>query len=398
MNKALGIALCAWLAALPAAAQEGSPNFAQVVVSRLELGEPIRTDQAILFPLVLADAPGEVGVDPLGKDVTFAEPDGGTRRHDVRIRNGGARPVLVLGGTILEGGVRDRLIATDCLVPAGGEATVRAVPAASSSDVRKEPAPFTVCPSLAPLYLRRQAEFSSSESLVPTFVARWIDFRNDGDKRNSLVAICESNELMEYSLRSRERAAALPAGLEGQTVVGGIGAIRGRIQAVTLFGSNDLVAANFDAFARSAMFGAAAIEIRAKAAGVPLPGQGDPEKTFEAVKKAAGELLLKLKAASYERDATPAGAAGDVLVVKLGGGRRGRAVGLGGKLVHLSLYPYDPVEGRLYSGAVDPDAKPEPEEEKAPDEEDSPPLTEEEEGFVNSFRDRVRGGRGGGRR
>jgi hypothetical protein len=238
--------------------------------------------------------------------------------------------------------------------------------------------------------MRRKGEFDFSESLIPTFVARWKEFRNDGDKRNSLVAICESSKLAEYSLDSREKASGLPKGLEGAHVVGAISAVRGRPQMLTVFGSNALLEANFDAYVRSATFVAAAIEIRAKAAGVPLPGKGDPGKTLEMVRTDAYGLLEKLKKASYEKD-------GDALVLRLVGGTRGRAVANGGKLVHLTVYPYDPVEARLYAATIDPDAKPDEPEEKVTDDEEARPPTPEEDDFIDGWRDRFGGVRGGGR-
>lgn len=385
------------LCVVPALAQEGEPNFVEAVVARLELGEPIVTDHAILFPLLLADAPEDVGVDSVAAGVTFAEPEKPARKFNVLVRNGGERAVLVQGGLVLEGGLRDRMIANDCIVGPGAEAEVRALPASSSSDQRKEAAPFHVSPSFAALYLRRKAEFDFSESLVPTFVARWVDFINEGDERNSLAAIHDSTELNEYTLRAREGASGLPEGLAERPVVGGIGAIRGRVQMLTVYGTNGLVAANFDALLRSATFAAAAIEIRSKAAGVPLPGKGDPEKTLAAVKDAARHLLAKLKVASYDPAELAPGASGEAVVVKLAGGAKGRAVGIDGKLVHLGIYPNDPVESRLYAAAVDPDKKPEPEEEE--------PISEEEEKFVEGYRKfekgwvgrRGGGGRGGRR-
>jgi len=380
------------LMAAAALAQEGKPpNFAQGFVARLQLGEPIQTDQVILFPLVLGDPPPDPGVDALWKgEVSFEEPKDPAKANDVLVRNGGSRPVLVPAGTLLEGGRRDRMIANDVVLAPGAEAIVRALPSASASDARKEPVPFRLCASLAPVHLRRKGEFDFSETLVPTFVARWIEFRNEGDDRNSLVAICESTKLAEYSLKSRETAAGLPKGLEGKKVVGAISAVRGRPQMLTVFGSNALLAANFDAYVRSATFVAAAIEIRAKAAGVPLPGKGDPVKTLEAVRTDAYDLLAKLKKASYDD-------AGDALVLRLSGGTRGRAVAHGKDLVHLTLYPYDPVEARLYAATVDPDAKPDAEEEKVVDEEEARPPTKEEDEFIDGWRDRFGGVRGGGR-
>lgn len=391
------------LVLLPAAtvkSQDGAPNFVEAVVQRLELGEPIQTEAAILFPLILADAPEDAGVDAMAKgSVEFAEPEKPARRHDILVRNGGKRPVLIPAGLVLEGGRIDRMVANDGIVPAGAEVELRALPAASSSDVRETPAPFRTSPALAPLYLRRKAEFDFSESLVPTFVARWIEFRNDGDKRRSLAAIQDSAQLAEYSLRSREQASGLPKGLAGRTVVGGISAVRGRIQMLTVFGTNGLVEDHFDALVRGVTFVAAAIEIRAKAAGVPLPGKGDPAKTLEIVKQDAEALLAKLKKASYDGVTPTGGEAGETFILRLPGNARGRAVGLDGKLVHLAVYPYDPVEARLYAATVDPDAKLEPLPEKVEDDEDARPPTDEENEFLDGWIDRVgRGGRGGGAR
>jgi hypothetical protein len=250
--------------------------------------------------------------------------------------------------------------------------------------------PFLLCDTLAPIHLRRKGELDFSESLIPTFVARWVEFRNDGDKRNSLVAICGSTKLAEYSIDSREKAAGLPKALEGKKVVGAISAVRGRAQMLTVFGSNELLEANFDAYVRSATFVAAAIEIRAKAAGVPLPGKGDPEKTLEAVRTEAYALLEKLRKASYEK-------AGDALVLRLTGGTRGRAVASDGRLVHLTVYPYDPVEARLYAATIDPEAKPDEPEETVVDDEEARPPTPEEDAFIDGWRDRFGGARGGGR-
>jgi hypothetical protein len=379
------------LVAAPALAQEGASNFAQPIASRLQLGEPIQTDQVILFPLLLSEAPPDPGVDALWKaSVSFEEPKDSARQNDVLVRNRGDRPVLVPAGTLLEGGRRDRMIANDLVLAPGAEAVVRALPAASTSDIRTNPTPFELCPTLAPIHLRRKGEFDFSDSLIPTFVARWLEFRDDGDKRKSLIAISESTKLSEYSLASREKAAGLPTGLEGKNVVGAISAVRGRAQMLTVFGSNALLAANFDAYVRSATFVAAAIELRAKAAGVPLPGKGNPEKTLEVVRTEAYGLLEKLKKAIYEKD-------GDALVLRLVGGTRGRAVAQDGKLVHLTIYPYDPVEARLYAATVDPDSKPDEPEEKVTDDEEARPPTDEEDDFIDGWRDRFGGGRGGGR-
>ncbi|MHC4547822.1 MAG: ARPP-1 family domain-containing protein [Planctomycetota bacterium] len=360
-------------------------NFVQALLAKLELGEPLQTDQAILFPLVVREEPAALGVAAnLGaSEIAYEEPSKPTRRHGVVARNGGARPVLVIGGTVLEGGTRDRLIARDSIVGPGAAAELRAVPAASSSDVRTEPAAFRASGSLAPLYLRRQAAFSPSDSLVPTFVAHWSDFRNEGDKRRSLIAISASRKLNEHSLRSRERASNLSAQLKDRHVLGGIAAIRGRLQALTLFGSNELLQRYFDPMVAGATYASAAIELAARSAKLPIPGKGDPKKTLEIVTQEARKLLMELARASYTAEKVGAGTLGEVLVMRHGS-TRGRAVGLDGRLVHLTVYPYDPVQARIYRAAVDPDAQ------EKPGKEASRPLDDDEAALSDGLRDRFR--------
>jgi len=356
------LVLVSLLAPLAATAGEDE-SFATRALAMVELGEPLTTDQVVLFPLVAKVEPGggSVVAARAAAKVVFAEPGKAKRKYDVAIRNDGDAPVLVVGGTVLEGGTIDRLIRRDSILAPGGAAEVRALPAASLLDTRKEAAPFQVASAMAPLYLRRQAEMNASESLVPTFVARWADFRNEGDERRSLAAIAESKKIEEFAIRSREQAATFPEALADAKVVGGIAAIRGRIQGFVLYGSNDLLRSYFTALVEGATYASAAIELRAKAAGVPIPGRDDPQKTLEIVRKEAAQLLVDARNAKTKPDPLEEGEAGEAVVLDLGARTLGRAVGLDGKLVHLVIYPYDPVEGRLYAAAVDPDKKPAPE-------------------------------------
>src|SRR5262245_58806941 len=94
-------------------------NFAQQVVADLQIGAGIQSAQVILFPLWIAKAPDAPALDAsaAGSFVTFSEPDKPGKRDNVSIFNARSSSVLVLGGTMIEGGKRDRMIPVDHVIP-----------------------------------------------------------------------------------------------------------------------------------------------------------------------------------------------------------------------------------------------------------------------------------------
>lgn len=337
--------------------KESEKNFVQKALDWVEVGEPISTDKIVLFPLVIPRPVGDIGVDAIGtaKNVTFGEPEIPKSRYDVAVQNGHSRPVLVVGGMILEGGKRDRLIRHSAIVDANLATDVRTLPASASSERRKEAEPFKVSDTLAPIYLRSKAEYGGSANTVTTFIARWLDFREDDDDRKSLVAIATAPKLKAFCLPCHEAAARFPR-TEGRSdrVVGAVGVVRGRIQGLILYGNNDLVRDCFPAMLRGATYPAAAIELRAKKAGIPLPGQDeDVEEVLARNRKEIDDLLAKIRKAKYREDDVGKGQLGEAMIVVTSNKTRGRAIGLNGQLVQLVVYPYDPFQTALYGTALD---------------------------------------------
>ena len=332
--------------------KEDKRNFAQRALSGIQLGEGVQANQVTIFPLVLEGAPEALGVIPSTKTekLSIRESDKKTPRYAVDVMNGEADPVLLLGGTVFEGGKRDRLVQRDYILPPGQTITIRTMPAASTSDKRKEAIPFVTSNVLAPPYLQEQALYGANASLVPIFVTHFLEFRNEGDKRKSLIAINESTLLTQYCLVCHRTLAAFPQPKEQRTlVVGGISAVRGRIQSLVIFGNNELLRAWFEPMLKGHSFAAAAIELRAKKAKLPLPGDDDPEATLAAVKEESERLLERLMVAKYKKDELGEGELGEAFTFRTGGGSRGRVVGLDGKVVHLVVFPDDPFERQLYS-------------------------------------------------
>ena len=340
----------------PAAAGEKKANFATSLLDQIEIGEPLVGKVVMLFPLRLKGAvedPAVVSEFATEAD-TFVEPEFPDQRYGVTVRNASDKPLFVLGGTVLVGGERDRLLRHDCIIPANGEAEMRALPAASTSDIRKDIVPFQAGTSIAPLYLRKQADFGGSSTLVPTFVSRNLEFRNQGDKRKSLAAIGQSDILQAWNAEAREKLDAAVKTLSDKgSIVGVISAMRGRVQGLELFGSRRLLTENSKVYLLGATYAAAAIAIQAGRKKIPMPGSEDPEKTQAKVTKDAHKLLEMLRKARFKKDKQqPDGSAGQRLLIQLSDRTRGRAVGVDGKLVHLAIYPHDPVSAALYGSKL----------------------------------------------
>jgi hypothetical protein len=183
-------------------------------------------------------------------------------------------------------------------------------------------------------------------SITSKFISHSSSSGN-GDKRRSPAAIGGSDTLAEYCLPC-QRSMAVARQARRAFVVGGI-AVRGRVQALDAFATNTLLVGWFSPLLKSLSFPAAAIELRAKKAGVPLPGGDDPKAVLDAATAAAKALMAGLGKATLVRRDVPAGAVGDLFTVTLPDGERGTALVKDGALLHLSLYPRDAFEYGLYA-------------------------------------------------
>jgi hypothetical protein len=342
---------------VPAGADEApgkeAKNFLAAMLERVTLGDPMQSGPLVLVPLVVDKAPELPAVAPgLGAaGLKFREAAWPKLRFNVELENSDEQPLLVLGGSILVGGRLDRMAPRDLIVPPGKTLEVHMLPAEYQQRYRSKPQPFKEHFTLAPSYLRERAFANPYRNLVPTFVSHFLEFRPAGDDRLSLAAVDQSPALAKYCVDCQAGLAKFPD-IAGQRVVGFITAVRGQVHSAELFGHNSLLKAYFEPLIRAHTYAAAAIELRAKRIGFPLP-----KSEADALGKArqmAGDLLAKLKTKLRYRDGdVPTGTAGEALLFKVGG-TSGYALGYGGRLVHASVFPYDPFERRLYARPVVP--------------------------------------------
>jgi len=339
----------------PAVAKDEAGGFARSFLADVSIGNALQGDIVILLPLVVRDAPEKpaVATQWAAEGLSFAEPEMRAERYSVEIRNAGPKPVLVLGGTVLIGGHRDRMLRSATIVDPGTAAEVDALAAEAADLMRKEASAFQMARSLAPIYLRRKADLGSESGLVAGFVSRNLEFRNPGDDRRSLAAIGTSKKLQDLTAEARQKLQNALHGFDpGGVVVGTIVAYRGRVQGLTLYGHPDFVKEASAAYLLGATYSAAAVALQAERKNVPVPGKDDAAKTLEIVKEEAAKLLDRLREARFKTEAPPDGATGDYVRIQLSDGTRGRAVGLDGRLVHLAVYPHDPFESAYYGSSI----------------------------------------------
>jgi hypothetical protein len=357
------VALGLGLAAVPATSRADDPapnkplapklNFAQQFVEGLRLGAPIEADPLVLFPLEMDAAPAALPVvlhtDAVGARIS--EPVFPARQFDVEAANSGDRPVLLLGGTLLVGGSRDRLISQDVIVPPGVAVDVRAHPAAPASEARRPAQPFATLPMTAPPYLRRRALQGASIGLVPTFASHFLEFRAPTLESKALAAVAASPLLQRYCEACFAAAAGVLKLKAHGVVVGFIVVVEGRPQAVEIFGSPALLQEGFGPILRGASFASAAIRLRAEKVGIKLPEEG---LKFDEMAKDVDQLLGRLKKATYRLD-PDVRAEGQALYVRTSDDSSGRAVSEGGRLVHMTVFPHDSFQSAIFGGPVLPE-------------------------------------------
>jgi hypothetical protein len=355
------------LAVVPADAEDEELNFLEKALSGLRLGKAMAADQIVIFPLIAEEKPESTPIVSARRSADFriTELPWPERPYDVELSNEGARPVLLLGGSNLVGGRLDRLVPRDILLPGKHQAEVETLPAEYPKDRRAKPPPFrmgdTEVPAVlsfrigntvAPAFLRERAAFDPSRNLVPIFVSHFLEFRNEGDTRRSLAAIDDARALAVFCLACQQAFAKFPDIAESR-VVGFMAAVRGRILVVEIFGTNDLLRSHFAPIVDALTYDAAAIELRAKKLGIPIPGRDDPERTLAVTRKAAEELLAELGRSRYRERSQPPGTFGKSFFLR-NRESQGTALGYQDRLVHAAIYPHNPFEEALYSRPFEP--------------------------------------------
>ena len=341
----------------PAPAPATTPaDSLRKALGELRLGVGIVSDQIILFPLYAPGAPTAVparaGVYGAGLVFTETEPKLGGQT--VHVLNGGTGPALVVAGTVIEGGRRDRMVRYDRLVPAGEAIEIEVMPASMTRDTRAQGKDFRIADFLAPSYLRESGQFSPDTSVIPRFVSHFLDFRNPSDTRQSLIAVGESDALADSCLACQRSFAQWPLKAGAGAAVGAILVVRGRVQSMEVFATNEQLTDFVGPLLKSLAFPAAAIALRAKRLGIPMPWMDDPDGTLATSSASAAALLTSLGAATYTRRKTDPTFEGEAFVVHLAEGARGTAIVRTGRLVHAVVYPGDPFEESLYAKPLTP--------------------------------------------
>jgi hypothetical protein len=314
-------------------------------LAALEVGEPRGGDGSpawqglTVYPLRrTAEAPA--GADPAAGIATLAEalPAGtavvaeaaGRRSGEVLVTNrDAARPLLVLAGTILDGGRADRMVVRDVLLPAGARSVP--VPVCSVEACRAAPAGapsrFPAVAGSGGAHLRALALGLAPAEEIRAFVGARLDVLDVTALRRSLADAHSDRGPAAPALRAiRPRVQDLLRALQDPAVVGFAVAHQGALLGAEVFGSHDLMARE----ARRILEGAA-LEASTWAGGGAPPSR----EAVAAALAAAGRGTAVRSGADGK--AVAAGEGVEVGLLAREAGLLGAGVARGAVLLHASI-------------------------------------------------------------
>jgi hypothetical protein len=248
------IVLVALAAATGAAADEiakiaGDPATAQLGEG-LYTGAPIQAECATVWPVYTSAALADVGDDfvsladaQAAGNATIRETGEGSVNTLV-VENTGARPILVLAGTLLKGGRQDRQVGQDFIVPARTVVSADAFCVehgrwTASREGSDTGGTFEAKQSLATKAVRKKAQYDSDQSGVWDEVAKENERAGKAPGSGTLLATVEDADVKAAERRAgvekRIREALASAKARGQRPVGLAYAVAGKVREVRVF-------------------------------------------------------------------------------------------------------------------------------------------------------------------
>jgi hypothetical protein len=237
-----------------------SSNLTEVPgMARYALAEPIQINNVSIVPVIskenqdvgpeyatLAEAKKNAWID-------IIEEPGDAEVNQLRVRNVGPKPILLLSGELLLGGKQDRVVAKDTIVPPGKEVEVSVYcvePGRWTGSTHK----VSYGDTTVPLKVRNQAVFGNQSS-----VWREVGGYNEAAKasggRSTIQAGLEKEEVQKQITTNLESVRGKLAGMKN--VVGVMFLVDGEVQTLELFGNARLFNSSRDSLLKGALAQAA---------------------------------------------------------------------------------------------------------------------------------------------
>jgi hypothetical protein len=286
---------------------DGNPLFQQIPGLEILRGREHRALLVVPLAAPAADPADTKAFDTAAGATTtdqfnIAEPQKNQGRHLLDFYNWSTAPVLVLGGTVLSGGTRDRYVSGSFLVGAGTQTAARVLPAdrealePGQASRLLAPEPFVV-----PHLLRVVGLAGGSAAAVDAFIEEVYALAGLDADRQPLATLYRLGPVAEKMKEYLPFFAGLPAEADAR-VVGAAIYVGDRFLSVDLFGRNADFRANWPAILAGAAFEASAFEVSYGLVNAPFPAARDPERVREDVGR-----ILRRPLGTAHREEKPVG-------------------------------------------------------------------------------------------
>lgn len=212
-------------------------------MAKYALAEPIHVNNVSIVPVISRDSDKQVGPDyatlaeaKKNAWIEIIEEPGDAEVSQLRVRNVGPKPILLLSGELLLGGKQDRVVAKDTMVPVGKEIEVP-VYCVEPGRWEGQSEHFSFGDTTVPLRVREQALFGDQRKV-------WAEvgsFNESAGGEGAATTISKGLRTEEVQKQMSDGLKAVNDKLaKNQNVVGVMFLVDGKLQTLELFGNSRL--------------------------------------------------------------------------------------------------------------------------------------------------------------
>jgi hypothetical protein len=278
------------------------PLLARLAAASVTRG---REHRAMLVYPIVADAADPAKVERAltgtearaNQGISIGEPDKQPGRQKVEIFNWTLKPILLLAGEVLKGGIRDRYLTRDVLVGPGKKVTAPVLYAdlkpRKKEDESQVLEPFS---AVAPDIMRLVGVADAPTAPAAKYLGDQFGIAGEKGDRRSIPELFEAKALGGRISEYRTIYEAIPDE-GGKKTIGAAVWVGERLIGIDVFESNAAFRAHWPALSRTSALQAALYEAAYGLLNQPFPAGRDPDRHAPRVK----EVLKKLFAAQARK-------------------------------------------------------------------------------------------------
>ena len=212
-------------------------------MAKYALAEPIHVNNVSIIPVISRESEKQVGPDyatlaeaKKNAWIEIIEEPGDAEVSQLRVKNVGPKPILLLSGELLLGGKQDRVVAKDTIVPVGQEIQVP-VYCVEPGRWQGQSEHFSFGDTTVPLKVREQALFGDQGKVWAEVGA----FNESAGGEGSATTISKGLQTEQVQKQMSDGLKSVNDKLaQNKNVVGVMFLVDGKLQTLELFGNSRL--------------------------------------------------------------------------------------------------------------------------------------------------------------